>query len=160
MNCYYHNDIPAVAQCSECGKFLCQNCIDNTSPVLCGECSDYIVQQSTYDKMKSEKKFKRGLIICFLISIPYALGCLIYGRILEAAMFLIMITCAPYGWRELRKLRDKLDFLLILPVLGWAMYYTFVWVISVLTGWIFALREIRQQRGVAYDVYSKFRSKY
>lgn len=38
MNCFNHYQNPAVAQCSNCGKGLCPECIERCNPTLCNSC--------------------------------------------------------------------------------------------------------------------------
>ena len=39
MNCYYHPDHDAVAQCSDCGKGLCRSCATRFTIPICPECN-------------------------------------------------------------------------------------------------------------------------
>jgi preprotein translocase subunit SecG len=39
MNCYFHPNTPAVAQCSDCSRGLCSSCAGHGSVRLCHECN-------------------------------------------------------------------------------------------------------------------------
>ena len=39
MNCYYHPDHDAVAQCADCGKGLCRSCATRFTIPICPECN-------------------------------------------------------------------------------------------------------------------------
>lgn len=40
MNCYYHPDREAVAQCSDCRKGLCYACASRYAAPICPECNE------------------------------------------------------------------------------------------------------------------------
>ena len=82
MNCYYHPDRPAVAQCGTCGKGICKECFDefqeyriNAIP-CCPECWNVINKQSTaseYVKLETEYKKYRRQVLLFLLTIVTAI---------------------------------------------------------------------------------------
>lgn len=42
MKCFYHNETDAAGQCTNCGKFLCQNCMMqdySTMKIYCPDCA-------------------------------------------------------------------------------------------------------------------------
>lgn len=57
MNCYYHPDLPAVAQCHNCLKGICEECLsecyDRDGYIICGECHDKLIRQETTKNHKS-----------------------------------------------------------------------------------------------------------
>lgn len=66
MNCYYHPDRQAVAQCVDCGKGLCQECAGpNTKKVpLCPDCA----------KKRLRKSIRAGIIYFLVLAIVYFIG--------------------------------------------------------------------------------------
>ena len=61
MNCYYHQERAAVAQCGKCGKGLCQECIDKTEytfdeKAMCRDCNrqtiDFLLEDDKKEKME------------------------------------------------------------------------------------------------------------
>ena len=67
MNCFYHNDIQAVAQCKGgCGKYLCADCYNANG----GSCPDCIKELAQFSKqiITEGKKAAKSDIICFFIS--------------------------------------------------------------------------------------------
>lgn len=81
MNCYYHPDQPAVAQCAKCHRGLCKDCFDQSQFQIVGDlrcCPDCYneaairvtevveeAKQSEYDKYKSRFiKYIIALLIC------------------------------------------------------------------------------------------------
>lgn len=95
MNCYYHNDVPAVATCKVCGKSLCKECADRYSPVLCDECYE-VLRREEFEELKQSRK---KLIISFLWSgVLLFLGLIgFFGDIPLWSMLLVSIY--PFGWR-------------------------------------------------------------
>lgn len=54
MNCYYHEERAAVAQCTKCGKGLCKECVDKYTPILCDDCYDLILRRN--EELKRQEK--------------------------------------------------------------------------------------------------------
>lgn len=48
MNCYHHKDVPAVAQCDNCLKGICEECLsecyDRDGYIICGECLEKLIR--------------------------------------------------------------------------------------------------------------------
>lgn len=66
MNCYYHPDRPAVAQCVDCGKGLCSECASRNSKKvpLCPSCA----------KKRLTKSIRAGIIYFVVLGIVYYIG--------------------------------------------------------------------------------------
>lgn len=66
MNCYYHPDRPAVAQCADCGKGLCQECANRNSKKipLCPDCA----------KKRLRKGIRSGVVYFVVLAIVYFIG--------------------------------------------------------------------------------------
>lgn len=66
MNCYYHPQHPAVAQCAGCGKGLCTECASrNTKKVpLCPSCA----------KKSLEKSIRAGIVYFVVLGLTYYVG--------------------------------------------------------------------------------------
>lgn len=66
MNCYYHPDRPAVAQCVDCGKGLCQECASRNSKniPLCPSCA----------KKRLSKAIRADIIYFIVLAIVYVIG--------------------------------------------------------------------------------------
>lgn len=50
MNCYYHPQEPAVAQCVDCHKGLCQRCASKYEIPICDDCNntmDFTIRKIT-----------------------------------------------------------------------------------------------------------------
>lgn len=89
MNCYYHPNRPAVAQCLDCGKGLCRQCAEKYERPICTECNN--------KRGKDEKKaYLKPIIVCTLL---FGVGCLIGSKIGEPpTMMGYIFTCIYGGW--------------------------------------------------------------
>lgn len=121
MKCFYHNDRDAVAQCSECGKFLCSECAEGWKPTLCPSCGEAV---SSNNKSNSVASLILAVIL-FIIGAAFAWGMCAadgtepnFGGILFIGY---MVAAVPSGWRTLSGLTSK--FFLVLPVVGWIFYF-------------------------------------
>lgn len=82
MNCYYHPDLPAVAQCHICHKGFCKDCFDefsvyrlNNAP-CCPDCFVKINSQQTriaYQQHEQEYKKYRAQVLRYLLMIIAAI---------------------------------------------------------------------------------------
>ncbi|MBQ6342098.1 MAG: hypothetical protein IJI41_03125 [Anaerolineaceae bacterium] len=70
--CYYHKNEPAVAQCSRCGKYICQDCFDSfgvkndeeySGKALCYDCTRDLVSENLELLKENKRIIKRTLII-------------------------------------------------------------------------------------------------
>ena len=85
-SCYFHQNEPAVAKCAECGKLLCQDCVDTytvnddhyAGKALCYDCCQALVAQN----VRELKKQRAKIIAMYIFT---ALG-MIFGAIIGAAI--------------------------------------------------------------------------
>lgn len=121
MKCFYHNDRDAVAQCSECGKFLCSECAEAWEPPHCPSCGK---AKLSYNKSSAAASLILAVIL-FLITAAFVWGVNASdGYELNIAQILFigyMVAAIPSGWRILSGLTSK--FFLILPGIGWLFYF-------------------------------------
>ena len=76
MKCFYHTDVDAVAQCVDCGKFLCKDCASKYKPVLCDECYQTRVNDRNLNLVSEAKQVIKvyvkgvvfGLAIAFIVT--------------------------------------------------------------------------------------------
>lgn len=159
MNCFYHNDRPAVAQCVECGKFLCTECASKRTPVVCDGCAEEITQAYQTNEKISKEKFKKSVKIAAIIGALMGIymilealgGGSIAGAILMIPVGLAMVViCAglPFGWRSFNKYRQKLNFILILPIAGWIFYFSLKLTYSFMVGWLLMIKSLLQYKEI------------
>lgn len=155
MNCFYHEEVPAVAPCSSCGKFLCKECATKYTPILCGDCAAELYREQQVQEHKKEmsedKRFKLAIILGVIDIVANTVLLLANGAFSPLAIVVLVISAFmwagfPYGWQRLTGLRRKLNFILILPIFGWLMYFAIKAEIALLTGWVFFIKELIKRR--------------
>ena len=136
MKCFYHNDRDAVAQCSECGKFLCSECAAAWEPPHCSTCGK---SKSYYNKSSAVASlivtgvfFVFGAILAVAAygGSDFSLGLKLFGILLWGYIF----ASLPAGWRKLSGLPS--NFFLILPVIGWLFYFAIKAFLSFFVGFV------------------------
>lgn len=109
MKCSKHSDSEAVAQCQECGAFVCEKCVDATKyaredyGILCLDCyADKMSRAVNFYKKDSKKKLTRIIISCVLY--VFGLTAIISGIASEPMMAIVgVIFCGIYTgltWRK------------------------------------------------------------
>ena len=67
MNCYFHVDQPAVAQCNVCGKGLCKECATKYDMVVCDDCviaaETEVSAKEAAEQAKKNRRFKAALVV-------------------------------------------------------------------------------------------------
>lgn len=109
MNCYYHQERAAVAQCGKCGKGLCQECINKTEytfdeKAMCRDCN----RQTIDFLLEDDKKEKNKLIIkSAIILVCLIIGLIIYLSTQDA--FTAIVICGIGGIPTAWKLTKRSD---------------------------------------------------
>ena len=89
MNCYYHPNRRAVAQCPDCGKGLCRECASRYEKPICMNCNEKRGREGL-------KTYAMPLVVCALL---FGLGCLLGGRMGEMPLIVgYIFTCVYGGW--------------------------------------------------------------
>ena len=85
MKCYYHLTEGAVAQCTNCGKFLCKTCVDNNiindKVIVCEQCMD----SSNKEKASKDKKYIGNSLLLFFVG--FFLIVAVFGSFLDTGDF-------------------------------------------------------------------------
>ena len=74
MNCFYHENLGAVATCVDCGVGLCKDCVQNAlytrdNKPICLNCSKKEASAQANYASSEVNALKRRLIICIVIFI-------------------------------------------------------------------------------------------
>ena len=138
MKCYYHNERDGVGQCNHCGKVLCKECVDVYNPPLCTDCAGIRNNErkmnTTTEIVLSIAALIFGGFMYFLVSDSFEL--------VKFLMYLIGWGGVPYGWNALNKITPSI--FLILPLIGWVIYFVIKLMIALYIGWIiFIIRVIK-----------------
>lgn len=141
MNCFYHTNRPATGQCTNCGKFLCSECVSKYKPILCQDCYDEIHAQ------EAKRNTNQGLLIvaCAVAFVVLALLFLPLGGLVGMAGPADRIGAAYgfafciFGWRGWDSIRSRYNISVELSIPGWVCYFALKAVFAVITGGIFYL---------------------
>lgn len=116
MDCYKHQKV-AVAQCSECGRGLCQECADKINPPLCPTCA-----RNYSSSIKAE--MTKNIVISVIL--------MIIGVFVIQSPMGILLAGIPYGWALLNKMTPSM--FLWLSWIGWIVYFIIKLVIAYVVG--------------------------
>lgn len=126
MNCYYHPDRPAVAQCPDCGKGLCYECASHNQRPICPDCNNKRGKNDVVSYLRPIA----GIVILFII------GCLFGAWMGETpALMGYLFTCVYGGWSIVT--RFFLNIFVSLNLHSLFMYYGIKILLSAVIG-IFA----------------------
>lgn len=119
MYCYKHGERLAVTKCSQCGKFLCQECAEYFEPHLCVDCA-----------MSYAGEIKASMIKSIVLSVVF----MIIGILLIKSPSGILLAGIPYGWGILNRITPSM--FLWLSWIGWIVYFIIKLVIAYCIGLI------------------------
>lgn len=159
MKCYYHSDREAAGRCVRCGRALCQDCIPAYGDVLCGNCISEIEAERQQAEAKQLKRDLTrfwiataiGVIMMFgimcqaLAEIPrYNISVLGFIWTLSIYMGVAFLTGSGiiYGWEKISDYMNRAGFILILPIMGWLIYFGLKLCGAVFVGWIYYIKEL------------------
>lgn len=141
LNCMYHDNRPAVAQCVVCGVGLCKECAEKYEPTVCKKCASQVQN----DEQKSIRR--RFIYICVafglfavigVVSLLLSFVTLNFADGFEELLGMLFlgweIAGLPSGWRAVSKLH--LEAFLVLPILGWLMYFVIKVMLAAFVGLI------------------------
>lgn len=119
MNCFYHAEREAVAQCQNCGKGLCRECASLLNQPYCIDCvREYAGEQ--------KKQMIKCIVLGLVIGITFSIW-------MESAAYL-MFGWIPFGYTFLSKLTPK--FFIVMPIVGWVIYFAVKILIAYFIGWL------------------------
>lgn len=127
MNCFYHTNRQAVAQCIDCGKGLCSECAAHYDKPICKDCIMQRNNSLKKEAFKSLASLIAGIILGMVLF--FLNGC---SDFLISIVMGIEIAGIPVGWKVLNKITP--NFFIWLPIVGWIIYYVFKFVLSLLIG--------------------------
>ena len=130
MGCYYHREQEAAAQCQKCGKVLCRECASLYQTPYCAECAKADAEAVKADTIKLGVL---GVIIAITMTIFLISD---GGNPLSMILPILAFACLPFGWRTLTAITPRM--FLMLPIIGWLIYFFIKVTLSALIGWIAA----------------------
>jgi hypothetical protein len=129
MNCYYHNDVGSVAQCTDCGKYLCKSCASHYEIPLCKECALQRNENLKKLAFKNLGNLGIGVVIGIVLMIfEIKVGIVTFSGVGDCIIgiiaFIILgiaVAGIPIGWKSLNKITPNI--FIWLPLIGWVIYF-------------------------------------
>ena len=130
MNCFYHTQQEAVAQCSVCSKGLCFSCAPQVAPPTCITCYNSELKSARAEIIKELlMTYGFGLVATILLIRAGILGfdgsfvhINVITSIIAITIFLLYIASGIVaGWKTLTGITPQV--FLFLPLLGWVLYF-------------------------------------
>jgi len=140
MNCYNHPNQVAVAQCSDCNKGLCSQCATAYSIPICNFCNKSRIGNERTRIIKEILAILiGGCVLTFLFSklLSTPVGKSNYTVSFDTITYIILFyICAGViaGWQTLNRLTPRM--FLVLPIIGWLIYFAFKLFLSYWVGLI------------------------
>lgn len=141
MNCYYHSQQEAVAQCSVCSKGLCSSCAPRISPPTCTVCYNSEVKSARSEIIKELLiTFGFGAILTFFLMRANIWGFdpefrhinVYTSFVLMTMVTLYAISGIVSGWKTLTAITPQV--FLFMPILGWVLYFLVKLVLAFFVG--------------------------
>ena len=141
VGCYNHPDRTVVANCPNCGKFMCRECAEKNKCKLCDSCEKERIERAEQEIKGQAKAIKQDsvgeLIKVAVISIALAiLGfCIGQGSGQEWMMAWIFMGF-PWGWKIINQLMtgNFMTWLLIWTQKAWLVAYIIKFVLAAFIG--------------------------
>ena len=127
MNCFYHPDKVAVAQCSECNKGLCHECATKYTRPICESCAKSVNKEITSYYMKPLIVAIVSPIIAYLICSSQSLP------LTETMAWCFAPTALYVGWRFIGFLEQYLQGIIVFGCLFY-IYYIAKFLFSIYVG--------------------------
>lgn len=130
MKCVNHNNVDAVATCNTCGAGLCPTCASMYKPAVCTSCYDDSVANRIGELKASLIKDGIFAVIALLVGLFLMwIGGISYA---ESWGFILFFAWIPFGWNFLNKITPNI--FLILPMVGWVIYFVCKALLSMIVG--------------------------
>lgn len=110
MNCYFHENKPAVATCAQCNVGLCRDCVSNAITLddrpLCPSCGKSIV----LDRIKDAQKDKMWALVKFIFSgffLGIGLAAFAGGADIMQVWIISGVAGIPTAFKATRRSREQ-----------------------------------------------------
>lgn len=135
MKCYKHISEDIVVQCHGCGRGLCHGCSGRFNLVFCEGC--LLKNNNEYRKQTLKGLLLSGAI--FLVAAYF-----LHGQIKDyqpSTLLTILITSyifasVPWGWSFLSRITPQV--FLMMPIIGWAVFFVVKLYLSLFVGMFIA----------------------
>lgn len=133
MNCYNHYDAPAAAQCMDCGRGLCVNCLSYWEIPICDICNK---KRANAERTRIIKELLITLV-AGIIGVFVAQEWMAESFDSKAIRILSSFFCFAgmvSGWKALTSITPRV--FLILPLFGWVIYFVLKLWLAMMISWI------------------------
>lgn len=135
MKCITHVNREAECYCPVCKQPICWECRD-----YLGGCINCAEKTCKDTKMEILKTCMLSIVIPIVLVILFRTeGMLDKGDAILPKMIIIIILSAfvPFGWSALNRITPNI--FLILPIVGWVIFFITKFFLSMAIGWIIAI---------------------
>jgi hypothetical protein len=122
LKCYKHNAIDIVIKCHNCKKGLCSDCSNRFDAILCEDC---LLAHNEMVKSSNKKSLITAIVL-------FVLCLLLSGDLFIGFLFAYIFAGIPLGWKAIDKITP--DFLLIMPIIGWIIFFLYKLIFSAIIG--------------------------
>lgn len=136
MKCFNHPNTDAVGTCQKCGKAGCHECLNEVNEMLlCGGCYAVAVEEHARDVAEERAFLKKRIRNSWLLGTLGALlglfiafgdsfaGAGFLGQFFAFAVITYLVWATYWGAigtrPKIEKMKSKMNFVLVLPVMGW-----------------------------------------
>ena len=144
MNCYNHYDAPAAAQCMDCGRGLCVNCLSHWEIPICDICNK---KRANAERTRIIKELLitlvAGIIGVFVAQewMAESFDSKAISIISSFSLFAGIVS----GWKALSSMTPRA--FLILPLIGWVIYFVLkLWLAAIIGGIALPIRTFKNIR--------------
>ncbi len=136
MKCHVHYNDDAVSQCSDCGKGLCLDCTNKYNIPLCNTCA------TSRNSAIKQLWIKNSILMAILFIIGFVISTDANNGFFQSIFVGYAVAGIPWGWSALDKITPNV--FLILPLIGWVIYFVCKLLISLFVGMFVAPYKIYQ----------------
>lgn len=134
MKCYAHYEMDAVSHCLDCGKAMCPECTHRFSIPICNGCN---LVRINYD---------RNLLVknSIWMAVLFIMGFFWDNRdgFIDSLFMGYLFAGIPWGWSALNRITPNV--FLIMPLIGWVIYFVFKLFVSLAIGMFITPFKIRK----------------
>ena len=132
-----------------------------------GGMAEQEMKQNENLKPQGSTLYRVSVIAGILLAIFYAIAGLAecrsagdaVGIILGMPIMFFLVGGVPYGWVMVSRITKYIEWFLLLPIIGWLVYYALKLMAAAYIGWFFFIRDIirnRKQRKMQKETVTQY----
>ena len=151
MSCYKHQGRNVVGSCKQCGKFMCQECLDENKNGLCPDCSKEQYEQKKKNYQANVKANQSNAVgelikIALISGVLAVIGFMIAsGDGISSGITMAWLFAGfPWGWKIINQILtgDTMTWFLVMTEKFWIIAYIIKFALAFFIGavaWPFKL---------------------